>query len=117
MKYMLLHYDNATTRELFGSEEGQELMAQVEAIMAELTESGELISGVALAEPVNTRTVRLEAGVPVATDGPLAEAKEHFGGYLLLDVESAERAVEIAERWPSKPIEVRQLMGGGGSEM
>jgi hypothetical protein len=117
MKYMLLLYDNASTRELFNSEEGQALMAQVESVMAELTETGELIGGEALAEPVATRTVRLEAGVPVVTDGPLAEAKEYFGGYLLVDVESMDRAVEIAQRWPSQPIEVRPLMGGGGTEM
>jgi hypothetical protein len=117
MKYLLMLYDNASTRDLFGSEEGQDLMTQVDAVMAELTESGELIGGEALAEPVATRTVRLEAGVPVVTDGPLAEAKEYFGGYLLLDVESIDRAVEIARRWPSKPIEVRPLMGGGGTEM
>jgi hypothetical protein len=114
MKYMLLLYDNASTRELFSSEEGKELMAQVEQVMAELTESGEMIGGEALAEPPATRTVGLDG---VVTDGPLAEAKEFFGGYLLVDVESAERAVEIARRWPSKPIEVRPLMSGGADEM
>ena len=80
MKYLLMLYDNAQTRELFTSAEGKDLMARVEAIMAELTESGELIGGEALAEPSATRTVRLQGGVPVVTDGPLAEAKEHFGG-------------------------------------
>jgi hypothetical protein len=114
---MLMLYDNASTRDLFTSEEGKELMAQVETVMAELTESGELVGGEALAEPVATRTVQLQAGVAVVTDGPLAEAKEHFGGYLLVDVESMERAVEIAQQWPSKPIEVRPLMAGGGTEM
>jgi hypothetical protein len=117
MKYLLMLYDNAGTRDLFNSDEGKELLAQVNAIVDELTESGELIGGEALAEPPATRTVRLQDGVNVVTDGPLAEAKEFFGGYLLVDVESAQRAVEIATRWPSKPIEVRPLMGGGGTEM
>ena len=31
-------------------------------------------------------------GVPVVTDGPFAEAKEHFGGYLIVDCETLERA-------------------------
>ncbi len=115
MKYMLMLYDNAGTRDLFIGEEGQELMAQVNAIMAELTESGELIGGEALAEPPATQTVRLEDGVPVVTDGPLAEAKEFFGGYLLVDVESIERAVrDRLAAGRAKPIEVRPLMGGGG---
>ena len=82
MKYMLLIYDNADTREEFPGEDGAALMAEVDALMEELTESGELIGGEALADPSNTKTVRARDGVPAITDGPLAEAKEHFGGYL-----------------------------------
>jgi hypothetical protein len=117
VKYMLLIYDNAGTRELFGSEEGRELREQLDALMAELTESGELVGGQALADPSNTKTVRMRDGAPVVTDGPLAEAKEHFGGYIVVDVESVERAVEIAARWPNEKMEVRPLMDGGGEEM
>jgi hypothetical protein len=68
---------------------------------------------------VQTRTVRPVDGTPVVTDGPLAEAKEHFGGYLIVDCETGERAVEIATRWPSAqlaPIEVRPLLDVGGAE-
>lgn len=53
-------------------------------------------------------------------DGPLAEAKEHFGGYLIVDCETIDRAVEIAARWPSArfaPLEVRPIMELGGVEM
>jgi hypothetical protein len=56
----------------------------------------------------------------VVTDGPLAEAKEHFGGYLIVDCESSERAVEIASRWPSArfaPIEVRPILDVGGADL
>ena len=52
-------------------------------------------------------------GVPAVTDGPLAEAKEHFGGYLIVDCESIERATEIAARWPNArfaAMEVRPIM-------
>ena len=120
MKYMILIYDNAQTRERFFGDEGPELMAEVNAIMKELTESGEMIGGEALADPSNTKTIKLQGGVPVVTDGPLAEAKEHFGGYLLVECETPERAAEIARRWPSArftPLEVRPLMSGDGAEM
>jgi hypothetical protein len=113
MKYMIMIYDNAQTRETFMGPDGQELMAEVEAIMAELTESGELLGGEALADPSQTKAVRPVDGVPAITDGPLAEAKEHFGGYLMVECESIERAAEIAARWPSArktPLEVRPLM-------
>jgi hypothetical protein len=120
MKYMLLIYDNPDTRELFNSEEGKPLMAAVESLMGELTESGELLSTAGLADPANTRSVRIQNGAPVVTDGPLAEAKEHFGGYLMLDCESVDRATEIAKRWPSVPygpVEVRPVMHAEGMEM
>ena len=50
---------------------------------------------------MQTKTVRSADGPPVVTDGPLAEAKEHFGGYLIVDCKSDDRAVEIAAKWPS----------------
>jgi hypothetical protein len=120
VKYMLLIYENPGTREAFFSEEGKELMAEIDAVMKELTDSGELVGGEALADPSNTRTVRVQDGVPVTTDGPFAEAKEHLGGYLMVECESIERATEIAARWPStrfSPMEVRPVMDQGGTEM
>ena len=120
MKYMLLIYDNAQSRETFLGEQGKDLMAEVDAIMKELTASGELVGGEALADPSNTKTIRLVDGAPAITDGPFAEAKEHLGGYLIVDCESVERAAEIARRWPSArftPLEVRQLMDTSGAEM
>jgi hypothetical protein len=120
MKYLLMIYDNPDTRAIFFGESGKGLMAEVDVLMQELRESGELIGTEALADPTITKTVRVEGGVSVITDGPLAEAKEQFGGYLLLDCESLERAIEIAERWPSAPfapLEVRPVMDPAGMEM
>ena len=120
MKYMIMIYDNAQTREQFTGPDGKELMAEVNALMAELTESGEMIGGEALADPAQTKSIRLVEGVPAITDGPLAEAKEHFGGYLMVECESFDRAAEIARRWPSArftPLEVRPLMTHDGPEM
>jgi hypothetical protein len=120
VKYMLLIYDNANTRETFLGEQGGDLMAEIDAIMKELTDSGELVGGEALADPSNTKTIRLVDGAPAITDGPFAEAKEHLGGYLIVDCDSIERAAEIARRWPSArftPLEVRPLMDTSGAEM
>jgi hypothetical protein len=120
MKYMLLIYDNPDTREAYFGEEGKALMGEVDALVQELTESGELVEGEGLADPSNTKTVRAREGAPAVTDGPLAEAKEHFGGYLIVDCENIERAVEIASRWPNArfaAMEVRPLMDTSGTEM
>jgi hypothetical protein len=120
MRYMLLLYDNPDTREIFSGPEGEPLGAEIDALLTELTASGELVSTEPLADPVQTKVVRVNGGTPVITDGPLAEAKEHFGGYLILDCESIDRAIEIAVRWPSSrftPVEVRPIMDVGGVEM
>jgi hypothetical protein len=120
MKYMILLYDNANMRELFAGR--TDLMEEMQTLLDEIQQSGELISSEPLADPVQTRTVRPGSEPthpPVVTDGPLAEAKEHFGGYLIVDCETEERAVEIASRWPSvrfAPIEVRPIMDVGGGE-
>jgi hypothetical protein len=56
----------------------------------------------------------------VVTDGPFIEAKEQFAGYLTVDCESVERAVEIAARWPDAKefaMEVRPILEQSGSEM
>jgi hypothetical protein len=69
---------------------------------------------------VQTRTVRVRDGATAVTDGPFIEAKEHFAGYLMVDCESEERAVEIAARWPDArywAMEVRPVMSAGGTEM
>jgi hypothetical protein len=106
MRYMILLYDNADTREAFFGPGSEPLGEEVLAVLKELRESGELVGTDPLADPAQTKTVRVQAGAPVITDGPLAEAKEHFGGYLIVECEGIERAVEIAARWPaygSKP--------------
>ncbi|MEO9176768.1 MAG: YciI family protein [Gaiellales bacterium] len=116
---MLMIYDAADAREIFMSEQGKDLLARVGAVMGEITESGELVDTAALAEPSNAKSVRAGSGSPAITDGPFIEAKEHFGGYLIVDCDLA-RALDIASRWPTTGvggIEVRPLMNQSGSEM
>ncbi len=118
MKYMILLYDNADMRDLFSGR--SDLIEEMNVLLGEITQSGELVSTEPLADPVQTKTVRRADGLPVITDGPLAEAKEHFGGYLIVDCETSERAVEIAARWPSvqfAPIEVRPILDVGGADL
>ena len=40
---------------------------------------------------------------PVVTDGPFPEAKEFLAGYYMIDVDSVERAYEIAAQASSAP--------------
>ncbi|MBP2703841.1 YciI family protein [Microbispora sp. RL4-1S] len=119
MKYMLLIHNNPQYIAAMSQAEQQALFGRVESIMKELERTGELVGGAALADPSETRTVKVRGGVPAVTDGPFIEAKEQFAGYLTVDVESPERAVEIAASWPDAEyaaMEVRALVHESGAE-
>ena len=120
MKYMLLIYNNRANIDALSQDERAAIFGNVDRVVRELTESGELIDGEGLADESNTRTVRVREGVPAITDGPFAEAKEQLIGYFIVDCETLERATEIAAQWPDAQlgaIEVRPLMVEAGTEM
>jgi hypothetical protein len=113
VKYMVLIYNRPGFTEDLTEAERTELFGDVDTIMKELTETGELLSTHALADPSTTRTVRVRDGAPAITDGPFIEAKEQFAGYLLVDCESEQRAIDIAARWPDAKwfaMEVRAVL-------
>ena len=120
MKYMLMIYNNPATYAAWSEQERAAIFADVDAIMKEITESGELISTDALADSSQAKTVRVRDSVPAITDGPFAEAKEQFVGYLIVECETPERALDIAARWPDAKyfaMEVRPIMDTSGMEM
>jgi hypothetical protein len=91
------------------------------ALIRELTDSGEMVEEQALTGPELAKVVTSDGlRAPVVTDGPFVEFKEMLAGYQLVDVESEERAIEIAakiSRVPGpggvplqQPIGVRRVM-------
>ncbi|WP_231933715.1 YciI family protein [Micromonospora coxensis] len=119
---MLLIWNRPGFVEALSEQERTALFGEVDEIMKELTESGELVGGQALADPSRTRTVQRRGEHPEVTDGPFLESKEQFAGYLMVDCDSEERAVEIASRWPDVRLglgvlEVRPVMDDAGTEM
>ena len=102
-------------------------MAVLKSINNELTESGEFVATQPLAPPDEAKVVRAgKDGAPI-TDGVFPEAKEFLLGYWIVDVESPERAYEIADRISAgpgpggvptnMPIEVRQIMSRKPDEL
>jgi hypothetical protein len=73
------------------------------ALNAELIDSGELVELQVLTGPELARIVVSDGGPPVVTDGPFPEAKELLAGYQMIDVESEERAIEIAAKVSAAP--------------
>ena len=103
----------------------EDISAHIEfqhVLNAALTESGELVDAQGLAWPDAAKFV-VSDGVnpPVITDGPYPETRELLAGFRMIDVDSLERALEIAAQASAapafggapirQPIEVRQVMG------
>jgi len=108
----------------------EEVAAHVQfqvALNRQLEELGELIDAQGLAGPDEARFVVSDGTTPLVTDGPFPEAKELLAGYRLVEVDSPERAVEIAARISAAPgqggapirqrIEVRQVMAAPDPEV
>ena len=93
------------------------------ALFQELVESGELVQSEVLAPPDLGKIVTSDGSARVVTDGPFPEVKEWVAGYSIVDVESEERALEIAAKISAvpgpggvpiqQPIQVRQVMEKG----
>ena len=70
-------------------------------------------------DPSQAAVVTVRNGQPAVTDGPFLEAKEHLGGFYLIDCEDKDRAIELAAQIPDAAIEglgveVRQVMFADG---
>ena len=98
------------------------------ALNAELLERGELVDAQGLAGPDQAKFVVSDGvGAPVITDGPFPESKELLAGYRLVDVDTPERALEIAAQASAapgpngepirQPIEVRQVLSAPDPEV
>ena len=126
MKYMLMmHAPRAGWKNAgIGTWPVEDIKAHIRFMKdfaGELHRAGELVGGEGLASPEDARIVRAGAsGAPEVTDGPFAEAKEFLAGYWIVDVDTTERAYDLAARVsaaPGKggvplnmPIEVREVM-------
>ena len=110
MKYMLLIYDDPSEWAKVPEADYPALYQEYGAVaqLPNTTSGGQL-------QPVNTaRSVRVQNGETLVTDGPFAETKEVLGGFYIIDAESHAEAEEIAARIPSArmggTVEVRPLV-------
>ena len=107
--YMLLYRTDEWYNRL-SREELQKLIGQNQVWFERLTAEGKAKPGRAL-----ERTGAIVSGRNgrFVTDGPFAESKEAIGGYLVLDVETIEEAIAIAQSSPGLAyggsIEVRPM--------
>jgi len=88
----------------------------------ELSAAGELVGAEGLSFPDQARLVRAGKNGEPVTDGVFPESKEFLAGYWIVNVESPDRAYQIAARASAAPgingvplnmpIEVRPILSG-----
>ena len=109
MKFMLIQYYGGVPEGVPPMTEWSPEAAQAHydaqhAINDELTERGEFVEAQALTAPEAAKfVIASDVASPAVTDGPYAEAKELIAGYRIVDVESPERAIEIAAQTSATP--------------
>ena len=116
MKYMLLIHQGTTP--LPGSPEWEALpddeKGKVYADYQTINETPGMTPGVQMASPETATTVRVQDGRTLTTDGPFVDIKEAIGGYLFLEADDLDAAIELASRIPAArmggAIEVRPLV-------
>jgi hypothetical protein len=112
MKYLLQIYSDRALEayERLPAEEQEAITAEYFAIRR----SPGVLGGERLRPVETATTVRVENGDTLLTDGPFVDAKEHLGGYYLVEADNLDSALEIAARIPAArmggAIEVRPLV-------
>jgi hypothetical protein len=108
-KYLLLkHYQGAPAAvndvpmEQWSPDEISAHVQYMNDFAARLERTGEFVDGQALAP--DGMWVRYDGeGRPPVTDGPFAETKDLIAGWMVIDVDSRERAVELAGELSAAP--------------
>lgn len=110
MKYLLLkHYRGGPTpavdlppMDQWTPEEIDAHLQYMRDFAARLQQAGEYVDGQALAP--EGAFVRYDGeGRPPVTDGPFAETKDLVAGWMVVDVDSYERAIELAGELSAAP--------------
>jgi hypothetical protein len=124
MKFMLLLWDDESEWEGASQEEAAAEMARWEDYSAQLVAAGAMVSGEGLQPSATSRTLRVENGERVVTDGPFAETKEALGGFYVIECASIDEALEWASKVPSvehgatevRPVLDYEAVSGGNAQ-
>jgi hypothetical protein len=110
-KYLLsVHSVEGEAGDPMSDEEMQQFMGRVDVLEQEMKSSGAWLFGGALHDAGTASVVRVSDGDVLTTDGPFAEAKEHLGGFYIIEADDLDAALVWAAKTSAavaKPIEVR----------
>ena len=110
-RYMLsVHSVASDMQEPMPAEEMQHSWQEIQKIEAEMKSSGAWVFSGRLHDPDTATVVRVANGETLTTDGPFVEAREHLGGFYIINATDLDDALALASkvtRVIGSPIEVR----------
>jgi len=112
MKFLCLVFVDEKKLESLSKTESQNLDDESLAYDQTLRDEGHFLAAQALESVRSAFTIRSTKGRPMITDGPFAETREQIGGFILLEAENMEEAIQIASKIPPirlGGIEVRPI--------
>ena len=101
MKFMLVLWGDESQWADMSEEETAADMARWDDYTNQLIAAGALVSGEGLQASTTAKTLRIENGERIVTDGPFPETKEQLGGFYVIEVDSFDEALEWASKLPS----------------
>jgi hypothetical protein len=114
MRFMMLF--KASKDSEAGMMPDDSLIAAMTKYNEEMAKAGILLDLAGLQPSSNGARIKFSGGRPTVVDGPFAEMKELIAGYLLIQVDSKQQAIDWTKRCPSphgdgaeSEIELRQL--------
>lgn len=113
MQFMILLHSDESAWAKMTPDEVRAAMGSFAEYNKALSASGVLRHGEQLQPSMKAKTLRMNKGKVLTTDGPFAESKEQLGGYYVLETATEEEAIEWAKKCPviySGTIEVRALI-------
>ena len=98
-RYLLsAHSVDGETREPMTAEQMQHSWQPIQALEAEMKSAGAWVFSGRLHDADTATVVRVSGGEVVTTDGPFVEAKEHLGGFYIIEAADLDAALG----WASK---------------
>jgi hypothetical protein len=110
MQYAILCYHDEKVTCAWSKEQDDAVMAKLGGVMDKLTRQGKLGPVARLLPTTAATTLRKDREQPIVIDGPFAETKEQLLGFYIVDCQSLDEVLEIAN-------ELGQANPGGAYEI
>jgi hypothetical protein len=104
MKFVCLGYMDESKWDAMSESERNGFVDACFTYDEELQKKGHAVGGEALQSARNGATIRYQGGRVSVTDGPFVETKEQLGGFLFLEANDLNHAIQLLSKHPSIPL-------------